>query len=81
MELASKRRCRVALHEEIAKLAYELYEKSGRLEGRDLENWCEAERIVLARLAGKEKTGKGKAETPAKIEKANKDAGKVKKGG
>ncbi len=69
------------LHEEIAKLAYELYEKGGRLEGRDLENWCEAERIVLARSAWKEKPGSEKAETPVKREKADKDAGKVKKRG
>lgn len=71
----------MALHEEIATLAYEIYEKSGRLEGRDLENWCEAERIVSARLAQMEKPGKEKAETVDKREKANKDAGKVKKGG
>lgn len=47
------------LHDEISKLAYELFEKSGRLEGRDLENWCEAERIVMARHTEKEKAGKG----------------------
>ncbi len=47
------------LHDEISKLAYELYEKSGRPEGRDLENWCEAERIVMARHEEKEKAGKG----------------------
>lgn len=40
------------LHEEIAKLAYELYERSGRAEGRDKENWLEAEKIVMARHAG-----------------------------
>lgn len=30
----------------IRKKAQELYEKSGRKEGRDLENWLEAERLV-----------------------------------
>jgi len=30
----------------IRKKAQELYEKSGRKEGRDMENWLEAERIV-----------------------------------
>ncbi len=40
------------LHEEIAKLAYELYERSGRIEGRDRENWLEAEKIIRARHAG-----------------------------
>ncbi len=43
------------LYEEIAKVAYEIYEKSGYIEGRDLDNWLEAERIVKARLAEEEK--------------------------
>lgn len=42
------------LHEEIAKVAHELYEKSGGIEGRDLENWLDAERIVRTRHQGKE---------------------------
>ena len=37
------------LYEEIKKIAYELWEQSGRIDGRDIENWLEAERIVLAR--------------------------------
>lgn len=37
------------LEEEIRLLAYELYEKSGRIPGRDLDNWLEAERIVFER--------------------------------
>jgi hypothetical protein len=43
------------LHEEISKVAYELYEKSGRVKGRDLENWVEAEKIVTARYKKQEK--------------------------
>ena len=39
------------LHEEIAKVAYDLYKKSGSVGGRDCENWIEAERIVLTRHA------------------------------
>jgi len=39
------------LYDEIVKLASELYEKSGRVEGRDLDNWLEAEKIVRARHA------------------------------
>ena len=31
------------------KIAWELYEKSGRKEGRDFENWLEAERIVKSK--------------------------------
>ncbi len=41
------------LHDEIAKAAYELYEKSGKI-GRDLENWLEAEKIIMARYGKKE---------------------------
>ncbi len=39
----------MSLYNEIAKVAYELYEKGGRHSGRDLEYWLEAERIVRAR--------------------------------
>jgi hypothetical protein len=53
------------MREEIAKVAYELYEKSGRVPGRDTLNWLEAERIVLAR----EGTGADKT-LPAKQQKA-----------
>lgn len=42
------------LHDEITMVAYELYEKSGYIEGRDLDNWLEAERLVIARHAGQE---------------------------
>ena len=45
----------MGIHEEISKVAYELYEKSGRADGRDQENWLEAERIVLARRKAPEK--------------------------
>lgn len=30
--------------------AYEIYEKSGRVDGRDLEHWLEAERSVKQEL-------------------------------
>lgn len=36
-------------HEEIQKMAFELFEKSGRAHGRDIEHWLEAERIIRAR--------------------------------
>jgi hypothetical protein len=41
-------------YDEIAKIARELYEKSGRKEGRDLDNWLEAERIVMERYKEQE---------------------------
>lgn len=34
----------------IRKKAQELYEKSGRKPGRDMENWLEAERIISSQL-------------------------------
>ena len=36
-------------HEDIEKLAYELFEKSGRSHGRDFDHWLEAERMIKAR--------------------------------
>jgi hypothetical protein len=71
------------LNEEIAKVARELYEKSGRIEGRDLDNWLEAEKIVMARYKRHEKL---KAEKTVQKKKASilkksakKPATKVKK--
>ncbi len=67
------------LHEEISKLAYELYEKSGRA-GRDLENWLEAEKLVMAKYAKKEaataaakKAGEAAGAAAAKVKKAVKE--------
>jgi hypothetical protein len=37
------------IYDEIAKVAYDFYEKSGRVHGRDVQNWLEAERVVLTR--------------------------------
>ena len=51
------------LYDEIAKVAYELYERSGRIEGRELDNWLEAERIVMARLAKEKKKSVSKTVT------------------
>lgn len=42
------------LHDEIAAVAYELYEARGCVPGRDLDDWLDAERSVLARHAGQE---------------------------
>ncbi|MEJ2685208.1 MAG: DUF2934 domain-containing protein [Candidatus Sulfobium sp.] len=35
-----------ALHDEIARVANELYEKRGRAHGHELEDWLAAEKIV-----------------------------------
>jgi hypothetical protein len=34
-------------HDEIARVAYERYEKGGRAHGNDLTDWFEAEKIVM----------------------------------
>jgi hypothetical protein len=34
------------IQEEIAKKAFELYEQSGREDGKDLEHWLEAEKLL-----------------------------------
>jgi Protein of unknown function (DUF2934) len=39
--------------DKIARVAYELYEKSGYVHGRDVEHWLEAELIVLGKKKGK----------------------------
>jgi len=57
------------LYDEIARVAYELYEKSGYTEGRDLDNWLEAERIVMARLAEEKKKSEKTTSTKTKKKK------------
>ncbi len=32
---------------QIKELAYKIYETSGRSEGRELDNWLEAERLIM----------------------------------
>ena len=40
---------RQVTHEEIATLAYDLYEQRGHREGRDQQDWFEAERVLRQR--------------------------------
>ena len=35
------------IHDEIARVAYELYEKRGRAHGHELKDWLEAKEIVM----------------------------------
>ncbi len=59
----------MSLHDDIAKVAYELYEKSSRI-GRDVENWLEAEKIVMARYAKREMgTAAKRVEKVAEVKK------------
>jgi hypothetical protein len=36
-----------SIHDKIARVAYELYEKGGKAHGNELKNWFEAENIVM----------------------------------
>jgi hypothetical protein len=47
----------VILRQEIVKVAHDLFERNGRVEGHDLDNWLEAERIVMTRHRQQEKLG------------------------
>jgi len=51
------------LYDEIAKVAYDLHKKRGRVHGYDLDDWLEAERIVLERYA---KRNEKKTKEPSK---------------
>jgi hypothetical protein len=53
-------------YDEIARIARELYEKSGRIEGRDLDNWLEAERIVMERYKEQEMLEEESSSSPKK---------------
>jgi hypothetical protein len=71
--------------QEIEKVAYELYEKSGYMPGLEVDHWLEAERIVCSRhavpaakkTAGIKKTGTVKNATG---KAASKEAGAAAKG-
>jgi hypothetical protein len=51
--------CMNKLYEEIARVAFELYEKRGKGEGLQLSDWLEAERIVMARHEKKKENEQG----------------------
>ncbi|OPY72356.1 MAG: hypothetical protein A4E62_00891 [Syntrophorhabdus sp. PtaU1.Bin002] len=54
------------LFDEIAKVAYELFERSGYIHGRDIEHWFEAERIVITRLESETEEKPKKPRAPRK---------------
>jgi hypothetical protein len=58
------------LHNEISKAAYELYENSGKAEGRNNDNWFEAERIVMAQRRVEEKLEAEPSSPPKRKKKA-----------
>jgi hypothetical protein len=57
------------LKEEIAKVAYEIYQQQG-IAGMDVENWHEAERIVLERVSVREHSTAAKNPAPSKKKSA-----------
>jgi len=57
------------LHDEIVEVAYTLFENSGRLYGYDLENWLEAEKIVME-MHAKEMAGEAKKPSKTRTKKA-----------
>ena len=65
------------LYNEIAKVAYDLHEKRGRKHGNDLEDWLEAEKVVLTRY--EEVPGKEKAKVRAKVKAKRSSGDAVKK--
>jgi hypothetical protein len=70
------------IHDEIAKVAHELFENSGRIYGCELENWLAAEKIVMERhareieqdanLIGSKKEKKASGKTKPKTLKTSK---------
>jgi hypothetical protein len=44
------------IRELIAKKAYEIYEKRGMEHGKDLDDWLEAELIIMGKKRNKKKT-------------------------
>ncbi|NTW18024.1 MAG: DUF2934 domain-containing protein [Syntrophaceae bacterium] len=79
------------LFDEIARIAYELWERNGCIHGRDIEHWCEAESIVISRMeiipeekpkkatVPKKTTAKTATKATGKVTKARKTAGTRKK--
>ncbi len=71
-----------ALHDRIAKVAYELYERKGKRDNCHEEDWLEAERIVRAQMAKEESTMRTKkplAGTPKAAVKATPQKAAAKK--
>jgi hypothetical protein len=80
------------LYDEIVRVAHDLYEKRGRVHGYHLEDWLEAERIVLKRHAkeieqeantigstkGKKASGKTEAKTLKTSKKTSESSSQTK---
>ncbi len=60
-------------YDEVARVAYDLYEKRGRGHGQDREDWFKAEIIVRKRY------GKGREQTAVAVKPAKKKASRKEK--
>ena len=60
------------LHDEIAAVAFELFKSRGFIPVRDLDDWLDAERIVLARHAGQEMEEPEEDDAPAETAEVKK---------
>jgi len=67
------------IYDEIARVAYELYEKRGKAHGYELEDWLEAERIVMERHERHAKEIEHEVDIIKKVKKGFRET--VKKGG
>ena len=70
---------KTALHSDIAKRAFELYDARGRTKGNDLGDWFEAERQILHIKTPLPSLGQTEMGTKAKPEKVSKKPRKTKK--
>jgi hypothetical protein len=53
-------------YDEVARVAYDLYEKRGKIHGHDREDWLKAEMIVKKRYAEGNRTRAGAAKQPGR---------------
>jgi hypothetical protein len=64
-----------AVRERIARKAYDLYQQRGWTDGHDLDDWFEAERIVLSELSaapsGEAAVGRTRSKAPAAQSRGN----------
>ncbi|HTN43466.1 MAG TPA: DUF2934 domain-containing protein [Nitrospiria bacterium] len=51
------------LRERIAQKAYDLYEKRGSVHGLDVQDWLEAERLIMAQTMAETKAPKSQSKT------------------
>lgn len=58
------------MKDEIAELAYEFFEREGKVHGRHFEHWVEAEMIIKAKYAEMSEGEQAKAEAPKSKKKA-----------